>query len=323
VVVDVRYCGVCGTDVHAFQSGDAYPPELCGHEWTGTVREVGPGVRGVRAGDRVSVAILPPCGDCPECRAGLTDSCRQAVRSLAGGDPVGSHHGGYAPAIAVSAARVTPVPDELSDEAAALIEPATVAYHGVRGSHLRLGDVAVVQGAGPIGLMALQWVRAGGAASVVVVERSPVRARLAASLGADAVASPGEEALDLVRARTGGLGADAVFECVGRPETIQSAADLVRRGGSLAVIGLSDRDAMIRPGVWLGKQLSVTCALAYHQAEFARCTSMMAAGRVLAEPLHTSTVGLSGLGISMAGLAGGAAGAQGLPDQVKVLVDPR
>ncbi len=314
-VVDVAYCGICGTDIHAFYSGDPYPPGLCGHEWMGRVRDVADDVTSVAPGDRVSVGILPPCGDCLQCRAGQGAWCQLAMMSLGGGDPRGSLHGAYARAIAASAARLVRVPDTLSDAAAALIEPATVAYHGVRLGRLRIGDFAVIQGAGPIGLFALQWVRHAGAREIIVVEPSPARSALARELGATATCSPSEVA-ELVRDRTGGLGADAVVECAGRPETIQSAVDLARRGGAVTLIGLSDRDATIRPGIWLMKEVTVRCSIAYEQRDFAPVVAMIADGRVRAEPLHTRTIGLSQLAEAMAELGAGNA------RDVKVLVDP-
>ncbi len=314
-VVDVAYCGICGTDIHAFYSGDPYPPGLCGHEWMGRVRDVADDVTSVAPGDRVSVGILPPCGECLQCRAGQGAWCQLAMMSLGGGDPRGSVHGAYARAIAASASRLVRVPDTLSDAAAALIEPATVAYHGVRLGRLRIGDFAVIQGAGPIGLFALQWVRHAGAREIVVVEPSPARSALARELGATATCTPSEVA-ELVRDRTGGLGADAVVECAGRPETIQSAVDLARRGGAVTLIGLSDRDATIRPGIWLMKEVTVRCSIAYEQRDFAPVVAMIADGRVRAEPLHTRTIGLSQLAEAMAELGAGNA------RDVKVLVDP-
>ena len=317
VVVEVRYCGICGTDVHAYAGGHPYPPELCGHEWAGRVSKVGAEVEALREGDRVSVGVLPPCGECRECRAGHPAWCQRAMSGQGGGDPCGSLHGGFASSIAASAARVVAVPDALSDEAAAQGEPATVTYHGVRRSGLRLGDLAVVQGAGPIGLLTLQWALAAGAREVVVVEPSPERRTLAGELGASLACEPGEEAHEAVRERNGGLGADCVFECVGRPETIQSAADFARRGASLALIGLSHQDASIHPTSWLVKELSVTGCIAYERAEFARCMEIMADGRVDAEPLHTRSVGLGELDAVFAELAGGSV------RESKVLVDPR
>ena len=317
IVVDIRFCGVCGTDVHAYQYGGPYPKALCGHEWAGTVSKIARGVSRVREGDRVCVSILPPCGECVQCRSGHQEWCTPAMNSLGGLDPCGSVHGGFAESIAVSAARVAHVPDGLSDEAAAQVEPATVAYHGGRRSGLRLGDFSVVQGAGPIGLFTLQWAKAAGAGEIVVVEGAPARQELARQLGATQVCSPGEEAMAVVMERTGGLGADVVFECVGRPETIQTAVDFARRGASLMIIGLSHQDALIRPGIWLVKEVAADCSIAYHHAEFERAMAMMLDGRVLAEPLHTRTVGLSALEKAMGDLA------EARTPDVKILLDPR
>jgi (R,R)-butanediol dehydrogenase/meso-butanediol dehydrogenase/diacetyl reductase len=316
IVVEIRYCGICGTDVHAWQHGGAYPAALCGHEWGGVVSKAASEVTRVREGDRVCVSVLPPCGACAECRAGHEHWCVTAMSSLGGGDPCGSRHGGFAPSIAVSEARVAPVPDAMSDEAAAQVEPATVAYHGVRRSGLRLGDYTVVQGAGPIGLFTLQWARAAGAGELIVIEGSPVRAELARSLGATRVCAPGEEAAELVREGTGGLGADVVFECVGRPETIQTAIGLARRGGALMIIGLSDRDASITPGILLSKELRVDASIAYHHTEFERAIAMIVDGRVRAD-LSTRKVGFAGLEDAIAELAAGDA------KDAKILFDPR
>jgi (R,R)-butanediol dehydrogenase/meso-butanediol dehydrogenase/diacetyl reductase len=316
VVVEVAYCGICGTDVHAWAHGGPYPATLCGHEWTGTVSAAGAEVTAVAEGDRVVVAILPPCGACAECRAGLTDWCMASLASLTH-DPLGSPHGAYAPRIAASAARVVRAHPGLSDEAAALVEPATVAYHGTARAGIRLGDTVVVQGAGPIGAFALQWARVLGAGEVVVVEPGESRRALAASLGADLVVAPGEEADALVRERTGGRGADVVLECAGVPDTIQRAIDLARRGGQVMLIGLSDRPATVIPGLWLMKEVTVRASIAYLRTEFEPCMAMLADGRVRAEPLHTSTVGLDGLVGALDLLASGA------PGETKVLVDPR
>jgi len=315
VVVDVALCGICGTDVHAYAHGGPYPPTLCGHEWSGTVSAVAAGVRSVSEGDRVSVAILPACGTCTECRAGLTDWCTTATMSLMR-DAAGSAHGAFAPRIAASAARVVPVPSALDDAAAAMVEPATVAFHGVRHAGIRLGDTVVVQGAGPIGAFALQWARECGAATVIVVEPSPSRAALARTLGADVVVEPGPPAAAEVAERTHGLGADVVVECAGIPATIQSAIELARRGGRVAVIGLSDLPATVQPGTWLMKEVTVRGSIAYVRGEFDPCIAMLASGRIRVAPIHTSTVALDAIAGAFDLLAAGSGG------ETKILVRP-
>lgn len=316
VVVDVAYCGVCGTDVHAYQSGRPYTPAICGHEWTGTVSAVGRDVRSLAEGDRVVVAVSPACGRCAACLAGQTDQCLAAFASATGRDPLAPPHGGFAPRIAVAADRVVKAHPALTDEQAAQVEPTTVAFHAVRTSRLRLGDTAVVQGAGPIGLGTLQWVLAAGAARVIVVEPNPLRRQLALDLGAHDAVEPGDPAAQLVREHTHGLGADIVYECVGRPFAVQTAVDLARRGGSMCLIGLSETDATIVPAVWLVKEIAVTAALAYRREEFEMAMAMMADGRVRVDPLHTATIGLDELDGMLADLAGGAS------DHTKVLVRP-
>jgi len=316
VVVDITLCGICGTDLHAYQSGAPYNPAICGHEWVGVVSGVGVDVRGLSEGDRVVVAVPPPCGRCTACRAGQAGHCSAVFLAATGRDIRNPLHGGFAPRLAVSADRVLAAHPLLTDAQAAQVEPATVAFHAVRRSMVRLGDVAVVQGAGPIGLTTMQWVRAAGAGEVIVIEPNAQRQALALSLGATVVVAPGAEAGELVREHTNGLGADIVYECVGRAPAIQSAVDLVRRGGSMCLIGLSDTDASITPAVWLVKEVVLTAALAYTHDEFDLAMGMIADGRMRLDPLHSSTVGLTGLSDALADLASGTS------TQTKVLVDP-
>lgn len=316
VVVDISFCGICGTDIHAYQSGHPYIPAICGHEWAGTVSAVGAEVSSVEEGDRVVVAVAPSCGDCSACRRGQANRCQIAFQSALGLDALAPAHGGFAPRIAVAATRVVKAHPGLSDEEAAQVEPATVAFHAVRESRLRLGDTAVIQGGGPIGLGTMQWVLAAGAGQVIVVEPNPDRRLLARSLGAHHVVEPGDAAKQLTKELTHGLGADIVYECVGRPFAVQTAVDLARRGGSMCLIGVADSDATISPVSWLIKEISVTSALAYFREEFEMAMQMIADGRVSVGPLHTSTTSLEGFAAAMADLASGNS------DQAKVLVNP-
>ncbi len=316
VVVDIAFCGICGTDIHAYQSGRPYNPAICGHEWAGTVSAVGADVKALTEGDRVVVAVAPSCGQCTACRRGHADRCEVSFLSVLGRDALAPPHGGFAPQIAVAAARVVKTDPGLTDEQAAQVEPTTVAFHAVRNSNLRLGDIAVIQGAGPIGLGAMQWVRAAGAGRVIVIEPSPERRDLALSLGAHHAVAPGDEANQLIKELTHGLGADIVYECVGRPFAVQSAVDLARRGGSMCLIGLAEGDAPMSPGAWLVKEISVTSSLAYLHEEFEMSMGMMADGRIVVDSMHTSTVGLGTFESALADLASGSS------DQMKVLVDP-
>ncbi|MEM9131180.1 MAG: zinc-binding dehydrogenase [Actinomycetota bacterium] len=314
-VIDIDLCGICGTDIHAYQSGRPYNPAICGHEWTGVVSAVGADVSRLGEGDRVIGAVPPACGVCEACRQGQSLHCQESFLVATGRDRHAAPHGGFAPRIAAHASRLIPVHPELSVEQAAQVEPTTVAFHAVRHTPPSLGDVTVVMGAGPVGLCTLQIVRAAGAGEIIVVEPNEARRALAAELGATTTVDV-DEAKVVIQERTSGLGADVVYECVGRPETIQTAVDHARRGGRMCLIGFTDSTATIVPALWLVKEVQVTGAIAYTHDDFDRAMGMIADGRIRLEPMHTSTVSLDGFGDAIADLASGSSA------ETKVLVNP-
>ena len=317
-VVQIEYCGICGTDLHAFHDGGPYNPAICGHEWSGTISALGSGVEGVREGDRVGIGVAPACGHCAECRAGDAAHCRGTLMGMLGIGPLAPPHGGFAPAIAIDATRLYPVHPNLSDVESAMLEPATVAVHALRRTPLRLGDAVVVLGAGPIGLLVLQCARAAGAGCAVVVEPEPNRARIAAELGATAVIDPRSEDVEArIKEECGPLGADVVFECAGIPTTIDQSVSLVRRGGVVSLVGLATVPAEIAPGSWLAREVRLVASLGYLHEEFDFAMQLVADGRLKLEPLHSGTVGLAGLEPAFRQLLSGEDGA------VKILVDPR
>jgi (R,R)-butanediol dehydrogenase / meso-butanediol dehydrogenase / diacetyl reductase len=316
VTIDIRLCGICGTDIHSFASGHLHSPAVCGHEWVGTVAATGAGVDGLREGDRVVAAVPPACGHCPECLRGLGDYCRTASLVARGRDPLAPPHGGFAGRLTVQATRVIRAHPDLTDEVAAQVEPATVAFHGVRRSRITPGDTVVVQGAGPIGLLALQFARAAGAGDVLVIEPSLARRRLATELGAiDAVAP--DEAPEYVRDHTEGTGADVVIECTGVPRLLQTAVDLARSGGVVQLLSFLSEPATISADRWLAKEVTVIASNAYTHDDFRRAITFLADGRVQAQPLHSRTVRLDELEATLRGLSAGPS------DDIKILVDPR
>jgi (R,R)-butanediol dehydrogenase/meso-butanediol dehydrogenase/diacetyl reductase len=316
VTINITLCGICGTDIHSFRSGHLHSPAVCGHEWVGTVAAAGTGVDGLSDGDRVVLAVPPACGRCPECLRGLGDYCRTASLVARGRDSLAPPHGGFARTITVQATRVLPAHPDLTDEVAAQVEPATVAFHGVRRSGITAGDMVVVQGAGPIGLLALQFARAAGAGEVLVVEPSPTRRRLATELGATNALIP-DEAAEYVLDHTQGIGADVVIECAGVPRLLQTAVDLARSGGVVQLLSFLAEPATIDAARWLAKEVTVVASNAYTHDDFRRSMAFLADGRVRAQPLHSRTVRLDELEATLSGLSAGPA------DDVKVLVDPR
>ena len=315
-VVDIARCGICGSDVHAYAAGWPYAPGLCGHEWVGLVRAVSDDVTVVDEGDRVVGGIAPACGHCEACNAGHTQYCREMHRTFMGRGPLASPSGGFAPSIEVDARRLSAVPDSLDDVQGALVEPTTVAVHAVRRSKINTGDVVAVVGAGPIGLLTMQVARTAGGGHVVVVEPDEARRERALSLGADAAFAPGAELDEYLRAQSGGLGADIAFDCAGVPQTLQASVDLVRRGGSVCMVGVADGEATVRPGKWMSKEVSVDTSLAYTHEEFDMVTGLIADGRLRVRELHDQTVTLDELGATIDDMA------HHRRAGVKILVDP-
>lgn len=315
VVVDIAYCGVCGTDVHAYVSGRAYTPAICGHEWTGTISAIGRSVAHLREGDRVVVGVPAACGSCSACLAGRVDHCTVGAAFVHGRDPDAPPHGGFAPRIAVSVDRVIVAHPGLDDETLAQVEPVTVSLHAVNRSSLRSGDTAVVLGAGPVGLTTMQCAAAAGAGQVLVIEPNGPRRAMAEVLGATAVASV-EGGADLVTECTGGAGADVVYDCVGGGDALGTAVDLARRGGSVCMIGFKDATAAIEPAAWLRKEITVTAALGYLHHEFGAAMDLLADGLIRVDTLHTATTSIPGLAATLEDLASGRS------SQMKVLVKP-
>ena len=298
-IVQIDRCGVCGSDVAAYRTGEPYSAFMNGHEWTGTVL----GGRGISLseGDRVVLGTAPPCGSCPSCRAGRMEFC-EAVLAIA---PPVPPHGGYAPRINVEAARLHLVPDSIPVDVAAQIEPATVALHGVRRTEIHQGDVVVVTGAGEIGLIAMQLAAIAGA-HVVVVEPDEHRRTMAMSLGTRAVSSAED-----INER-----ADVVLECSGAGAAIASGLQLLRSGGQMTLIGVPHGQVTIDPNLWLIRQATIRMSLAHNAWDFDASIRLIADERLTLAPLAQRTVTLDELPNAFEQLADGTANA------VKVLVDP-
>ncbi|WP_405431485.1 zinc-binding dehydrogenase [Micromonospora sp. NBC_00617] len=316
VLVDITYTGICGTDVHGYTDGHMLPPAVFGHEWTGSISAVGDGVQGLRVGQRVVGGVGPACGHCLQCVAGHTSNCDTVFAEANGVDADAPAYGAFATQVQVSARRVIPVPEGLSDVEAALVEPTAVTFHAVRRVAAEYGVTTVVQGAGPIGLLTAQNARNAGAGPMIISEPSPVRRALATRFGFTQVVEPAElrPALDDL---TRGMGADVVYECTGVPSLFQPSAELVRRGGTLALLGYPLEDSSVSYGDWQSRELTVIGSLAYHHEDFVGAMRAIAAGRIDVTSLHTGTFGLSSLKDVLEELD------TGKSEHAKVLIDPK
>lgn len=323
VVVEVGFCGICGSDLHLYDSAMAPDGIVMGHEYGGTIVSLGESVTGWEAGDRVVGAPQKPCMNCAFCLKGEFEFCYQHYRldaqraGVVAGAGASLGSGGYGPFTKITAPRLMRIPDALDDRQAAAIEPAAVGFHAVKLSGMRLGDRVAILGAGPIGLFTLQCALAAGARQVVVAEPAAGRAGRAKQLGADTVFNP-REAAEVPAAFADHLGGppDVVFDAAGVPATLQQAVDVVRPGGSVMMVGVSFDAAPIRPSVWVTKRVTVRAAFAYSRADYEATISMLEKGTLGVDNVITAVVPGSETHLAFERLLGP-------NDDVKVLVAPR
>ena len=294
VLVRVAACGICGSDVHGYDgsSGRRIPPIVMGHEAAGTIAAIGEGVKGYAVGDRVTFDSTLYCGACFYCQRGEVNLCdNRQVIGVSCGDY--RRHGAFAEYV-VAPARITyHLPDTLPFEHAAMIEAVSVAVHAVGLTPVRLGDCALVVGAGMIGTLALQALKLAGCTQVIVTDVDAGRLKMALELGATAVITPKQgDVAEFVRERTGGRGADVAVEAVGATEPIQTAIAALRKGGALTLVG------NIAPKIELPLQAVVTRQLRLFgscasSGEYPTCIDLLARGAIRVEPLISAVAPLA------------------------------
>ena len=243
-LVRVRACGICASDVHYYVHGRigtyvVEEPMIVGHELAGDVVAVGSNVSRLAVGTRVALEPGVTCGHCRMCKAGRYNLCPE-VRFYAT-PPVQGAMSEYA---LIRADFAHPLPDEASYIQGALCEPVSVGIHCCNLTGVRPGDRVVILGAGPIGLTAILAARQRGAAVVIVSDVFPVRLEVARRLGAIPVDVRTEDLRQTVMERTGGEGADALFDTSGVRSVIEAAPDLMRKGGAIAIVGLPADDSV-------------------------------------------------------------------------------
>jgi L-iditol 2-dehydrogenase len=240
VLIRVKAAGVCGTDVHMWEGSNREGtfPFIPGHEWSGEVVEVGKAVTSVSRGERVVAEVPIPCRICDNCKDGMEPNmCPD--KELYGFS--WENAGGMAEYTLAREERLFKIPENVSYEEAALVEPVSVAYHGVweAGHGAAPHDRVVVFGAGPIGLFAMLSCKASGA-PVIVVEPQAFRRQMAKDLGADVVIDPsGGEVAEQVKEHTGGRGATMVLECSGSNGALAATVDVIGQQGRIVLIGQS------------------------------------------------------------------------------------
>lgn len=292
VLVRVAACGICGSDIHGYDgsTGRRIPPIVMGHEAAGTVCAWGEGVTGFANDDRVTFDSTVYCGSCTPCLRGQVNLCEhRQVLGVSCADY--RRPGAFAEYVAVPSHAVHRLPDNLSFEEAAMLEPLSVALHAVSLAPVRAGDTALVVGAGMIGLLLVQVLSTAGCSRIFVTDLDQSRLDLARTVGATDVIAAGTDPAKAVLQNTGETGVDVAMEAVGRTETVQASIASVRKGGTVVLVG------NVAPEVALPLQKVVTrqirlqgsCASA---GEYPRAIELLASGALQVRSLITAVAPL-------------------------------
>ncbi len=301
VRIRVRWCGICGSDVHEYREGPMliskkpHPltgksgPVILGHEFSGDVVEVGREVKRIGVGDRVTINCLIYCGTCVYCRRGEYNMClRLATVGLA-------WDGAFSETVVVPEYTVLKIPNEVTYEMATFAEPLAVAVRAVRRARLKFGDTVGVVGAGPIGLLVLQAAKAAGASKVFAIEPIERRRKLAQQLGANEVFDPTQGDIGKeIAERTEGLRADIAFECVGNQSAFDTAIRITGRRAMIVMVGMAIKPLEVPFLRLWGHEKEITTCTGYVD-EYPTALALLADRRVMVEPMITGKIKLSEL----------------------------
>ncbi|MFD5177592.1 alcohol dehydrogenase catalytic domain-containing protein [Nocardia sp. NPDC058379] len=288
VKLENAYAGICGSDLHFYFAPESIPydlttphpltgaklPQILGHEFSGTVVEVGDGVADIAVGDRGAVfPVVATCGKCSACRRGVPMTC--ALMGSLGANAVG---GGLSRYVTVDARQFHPLPEKVDLRTGALVEPMSVSWHGVERGGVRPGGAALVAGAGPIGIGAWFALAARGVDRVLVSEPNAQRRATIAALGARVVDPVTEDLAAAVAAVTDGEGLDAVFDAAGVGPAIESGVAHLAPNGRLVVLALHEHPMALQPTDLMMAQKEIVGSVGYQPEEFRSVIAAMADG---------------------------------------------
>lgn len=288
VLVKIRYCGICGSDLHAFETG-FFPPGLTiGHEFSGIVKSAGDHCAWWAPGEYVTGNNIIGCGNCSSCQRGLDHLCLEMRR-------LGITDQGVMAEYAVLPAKdLVKLPRDVSLEQAALTEPLSVGLHAINKIDINRDDKFLIFGAGTIGLVVLALLKYRGVENVVVVEPNPERGALAERIGVAKVINPGitkvnREIMNL----TDNRGMDVVFECAGLPETIQGACEQGAAGATVVILSICYRPVELNFLNLVTQEIKIITAFGKTAQEFREAAGLIARGLVDLSPLITGIIPFS------------------------------
>lgn len=280
VLVKVDYAGLCGSDAGIYEFELAFErmelPTVIGHEYAGTVVETGASVSNYESGDRVVERPIRDCGECYQCRIGEENVCQDAV--ITGVD----HHGAYEPYLTVPADALHPVPDDVEQQHAAVVEPTSVAARAViENSRVGAGDRVLVEGPGPIGLLTAQIARSQGGTVTVsgVGKDADYRLPLAEELSFETVSVATDEMEARREKHTDGVGYDVVFDTTGHPSGLTTAVEEVRKGGQIVLVGQTGETNMPYSPL-VRAEIDLQCSYASMYQDFERSFRLIRDGAV-------------------------------------------
>lgn len=313
VVVLVKKCGICGSDIHNWVTG---APEglVMGHEFCGIVTD--PGARDdLKMGDRVTALPISPCGHCEACQTGNPQYCPETWNYALGLSLTSP--GALAPKTSIRPDMVLKVPDNMSDEEVAMVEPVAVGLHAINLSNIKIGDKVLVIGAGIIGLVSAMFAKKAGASTVAISEANIARAEKAVALKvADKYYDAKDE--DMLKKVYGDTkeGYDVVIECCGNAPAVTSALMAVKPGGTVVLVGVATSAINIPTVVAVTRELTVKGAIAYTKEEFKNCIDLIANKEIDVLKFVSDTVTLDEVQKAYERLT------SGTDDAIKILVDP-
>ena len=308
VRLDVGFVGICGTDMHIYHGvmdKRVGPPQVIGHEMSGVIAELGEGVDGFEVGDRVVVRPLDYCGACPACDAGFSHVCHNL--KFMGIDTPGALQSSWT----VKARTLHKLPDNVSMEQGALIEPLSVACHDVTRARLKAGEKAVVLGGGPIGQLIAQ-VALGIGAEVIISEVSDVRRDFAEKSGVRTVNPAKEDLSAVVQEWTGGKGADVVFEVTGVVPAVETMTEIAAVRGRICMVAIHAEAPPVNLFHFFWKELEMVGARVYEAADFDQAIEMVANGDLKLDPFITSVNSIQDVATAFASMDGNPAGMKAL-----------
>jgi len=294
VRIRVKAVSICGSDIHGMDgsSGRRRPPIIMGHEASGVIDGIGPNVTDWKQGDRVTFDSTIYCGTCGFCRRGMINLCdNRRVLGVSCEDY--RQHGAFADFVVVPQHILYRLPDDVSFIQAAMVEPLSIAVHAVERTPISINDSALVVGAGMIGLLVVQVLRAAGCGTIVALDLEDERLDRACTLGADiGLRGDAPDLAQRIGALTGGRGIDRSFEVVGISATLNSALDHVRKGGSVTLVGnLAPKTEF--PLQWVVTREITLYGSCSSRLEYPACLAMIARKKVDVEALITNSAPLS------------------------------